>query len=133
MGPLRGRLGLATALLLCGSPAVAEVCDKERPDWDGLPASALSEAISLFGSPVGLVLLAATAFAIRFRSTWGGLAVTVCWTIFVSIVVQYDPTGIRQQAMKEGCLGEPTLFIAAAIAICIATILYTAPRKSGDN
>ena len=129
MGPLRG--GLILSLLT--SPAIAEVCDKERPDWDGTPATALSEAVTLFASPLGLALLVATAFAIRFRSVWGGLAVTVCWTAFVTFVVQYDPGDLRQMAMAEGCIGEPTLFLGLAIAICVATILITAPRERGKT
>ena len=129
MGSLRG--GLILSLL--ASPAWAEVCDKERPLWDGTQATAVSEAIALFGSPLGLILLLITAIAIRFRSAWGGLAATVGWTVFVSITVASDPTGITESAIREGCIGPPTLFIALSIAICIATILYTAPRRPGDN
>ena len=129
MGPLRG--GLILSLL--ASPVWAEVCDKERPLWDGVPASAVSEAIALFSSPLALLLLIATAFALRFRHAWGGLAVVVAWTGFITVVLTYDPTGIRASAISEGCIGPPTLFIALAIAICIGTILYTAPRRLGDN
>ncbi len=129
MGPLRG--GLILSLL--ASPVWAEVCDKERPHWDGTPATAWTEAIALFASPLGLILLLATAFAVRWRSTWGGLAVTVGWTGFVTLILSHDPTGLREFAMAEGCIGPPTLFIALSIAICIATILYTAPRRPGDN
>ena len=126
MGPLRGGLILS---LLAG-PAWAEVCDKERPLWDGTQATAVSEAIALFGSPLGLVLLLITALVVRFRSVWGGLAATVGWTIFISIVVASDPSGVTELAMNEGCIGPPTLFIALSIAICIATILYTSPRST---
>ena len=129
MGPVRG--GLILSLL--ASPAWAEVCDKLHPGWDGAPATAVSEAIALFLSPIGLALLIATVIAIRFKSVWGGLAAVVCWTVFVTFVVQYDPGNLRQMAMAEGCVGEPTLFIVATIAICVVTILLTAPRDRGKT
>ena len=34
----------------------------------------------------------------------------------------------RLEAVKEGCIGSPTLFIGVVAAICVAMILYTAPR-----
>ncbi len=129
MGPLRGGLILS---LLAG-PVGAEVCDKVRPNWDGTPASALSEAVALFGSPLGLFLLIATAFAIRFRHAWAGLATVIGWTGFVSIILAKDPTGIHEFAVLEGCVGPPTLFVGVTIAICIGTILYTAPRRLGKT
>ncbi len=126
MGPLRGGLILS----LFASPAAAEVCDRLHPSWDGAPATAMTEAVALFLSPIGLVLLVATALAIRFKSVWGGLAAVVCWTVFVTFVVQYDPGNLRQMGMAEGCVGEPTLFIVLTIAICVGTILMTAPRSA---
>ncbi len=116
---------------MLATPAMAEVCDTLQPGWDGAPATAVTEAMALFLSPIGLVLLVATALAIRVKSVWGGLVTVVCWTVFVTFVVQYDPGNMRQMAMTEGCVGEPTLFIAATIAICVVTILLTAPRERG--
>jgi len=120
-------------LSLLASPAWAEVCDKLRPEWDGTRATALGEAIALFSSPLGLLLLLGTALAVRFRSAWGGLGITVGWTILITFVVSNDPTGLQKFAIEEGCIGPMTLFIPLVIAICIATILYTAPRQAGDN
>lgn len=111
--------------------AQAEVCSTLRPDWDGTPASALSEAFMLTASPLTLLLIGLTFLALRFRSQWGGVAVVVLWTGLVSIITMLDPTGTRTPAMAEGCIGSPTLFIAAVTAICVATIIYTAPRSSG--
>ena len=45
--------------------AWAKVCDKERPDWNGTPVTAVGEAIALFSNPVSLVLLMVTALAVR--------------------------------------------------------------------
>jgi hypothetical protein len=44
--------------------------------------------------------------------------------------VMKDPTGVQNLARVEGCVGSASLFIVIATAICIVTILYTAPRKS---
>ena len=112
---------------------MAEVCDKERPNWDGTQTTALTEALVLFSTPLGLFLIVLTAIAFRLRHAWVGLASVVGWTGFVTLVVSKDPTGIQEIAATEGCVGPPTLFIPAAIAICVVTILYTAPRRAGDN
>ena len=131
MGPLRRRLILAA--LIAPTSAFAEVCDKERPGWDGTPATALSEAITLFASPLSLVLLIATAFVIRFRHQWGALITMLLWTLWVSLIAFGGDQTIRAQAIKEGCFGPPVLFIAAVAAICIAMILYTNPRPKRDD
>lgn len=127
MGPLRRGLILAA---LPGS-ALAETCALQRPNWDGGPVSAIEEAIQLTSSPITLILIVLTLLVFRFRSQWGGVAIVVLWTILVSMITMMDPTGTRASGMAEGCIGSPTLFIAAVAAICVATILYTAPRNSG--
>ncbi len=119
---------LVVLLVLVASPALAEVCDKERPDWDGMPVSAIAEAVILFLSPLGLILLACTALAVRYRSQWGGVAITVGWTGFATLVTMADPSGVRALAQAEGCIGPSSLFVALAAAISAGTILYTAPR-----
>lgn len=125
MGPVRRGLILS---LLPGA-AWAEVCDKERPNWvPGTEATAWTEMIGLFSAPPSLVLLVVTALVVRFRSMWGGVLVMVLWTGLVSLLVFSEPDEVRLQAVKEGCIGSPTLFIAVVAAICVATILYTAPR-----
>lgn len=136
MGPLRRRLNrvqgwaLFAALMALPGAAMAEVCDKERPGWDGAPASVLDEAISLSATVPSLILILATALALRFRSAKGGLAVVVLWTAWVSVIafVGYA-TPVRRAALQEGCIASPALFIGLVAAICVATILYTAPSE----
>lgn len=154
MGPLRGRvsadcgglpsgqplrkLACATALAVTLFPqaALAEVCDKVRPLWrraEG-PATALDEALHFAASPVSVVLLLATAIALRFRSPWGGLAAVCGWSALVFVIVfgdAQDPTGITPMARAEGCIGSPALFIALVAAICVGTVVYTAPGRGG--
>jgi len=127
MGPVRRRLILATFLLLPGA-AWAEVCDKERPGWDGVPVGAFDELLYFLQTPIVLVLILGTALAIRFRSEKGGLAVVVGWSIATFLVTGVglsDP--IRTAAIAEGCIGSPSLFIAFAAALSVGVVFYTAP------
>ncbi|WP_299286381.1 hypothetical protein [uncultured Tateyamaria sp.] len=112
--------------------AHAEACAILRPDWDGTSVSAIGEAVGLLTAPMGLFLLAATVMAVLVRSQWGGLVAVLLWTAFITFVTMADSDGQRPAAMAEGCVGPPTLFIAAAAAICVAVVLYTMPHKSGD-
>ncbi len=125
MGPLRR--GLIVAAL--PGPAWAEVCDKERPDWDGLPTTPVDEAVLLFSTLPALALIAATLLAWRFRSTWGGLICVLAWSSLITLFISLDADGVRDAVLEEGCRGDPILFIAAVIAICVATVFYTAPHK----
>lgn len=120
-------------LALLPAPAWAEICDKERPDWDGAPVGMVGEAITLFLSPAGIGLLLLSVVALRFRQQWIGLLAVILWAVFVTIVTMADPTGLRLQGMAEGCIGSPALFIVAAAAICVAIVLYTKPRSSGAD
>ncbi len=123
MGPIRRRL-IWLCLLGLPHPAWAEICDKQRPDWDGLPVSAWAEMLALFQTPLALFLFLTTALAARLRRPWLGLAVVVGWSSYTMLVVTTD---IRAAAIAEGCAGSPTLFIGVVAAICIGLVLYTAP------
>ncbi|MEM8654668.1 MAG: hypothetical protein AAGF36_07965 [Pseudomonadota bacterium] len=115
------------------SAAWAEVCDKARPGWDGETVGMVGEAANLFLSPAGLALLLLSLIALRFRHQWIGLAAVILWTVFITAVTMADPTALRPQAMAEGCVGPPTLFIVAVAAICVGIVLYTKPRTSGAD
>ena len=125
------RVAVISATLLPGA-AWAEVCDKARPGWDGGQVGPVGEAISLLLSPAGLALLGLSLIALRFRQQWIGLGAVLLWTVFITVVTMADPTGLRADAMIEGCIGPPTLFIVAAAAICVAIVLWTKPRTSDD-
>ncbi len=127
------RGGTTVACMLSASPALAEVCDKIRPGWDGAPASMLDEAIALMSTPPSLVLLLASALAIRLRHQWGALAVLIGWTIWISLLVFPTPDAAELAAIAEGCIGSPILFIAVVAAICVAMILYTIPRPKRED
>lgn len=131
MGSFRRRL---TALLaFAPSGALAQTCSDMRPGWDGAPVGAVAEAVQLFMTPGALVLILASAIALRMRSQWGVLAVVIGWTIIVSLLTLYDTgDGARALARTEGCVGSPTLFILVVAAICGAMILMTAPRIGAE-
>ncbi|MEL6464697.1 MAG: hypothetical protein AAFQ58_06990 [Pseudomonadota bacterium] len=119
------------------SAAWAEVCDKARPLWQpGTQATALTEALHFFATPLGLILLALSVAAIVRRWQWVGLATILGWTGLVSLVTlggSTDPTSMHALAVAEGCVGPPTLFIVAVAAICVGIVLYTKPRTSGAD
>jgi hypothetical protein len=126
------RLLAALVPALLPGPALAQACAAMRPGWTpGTQATQWTEAVHYFSTVPALVLLVATALAIRWRSQWGGLIVTVLWSGLVALIVMHrfgdDSSGLRQRAFDEGCLASPTLFLAAVTAISAATILYTAP------
>lgn len=109
-------------------PARAGVCDTYRPGWDGIPVSAWSEAVSLAATPASLLLLVASALAVRMRSQWGVLAVCVSWSVLVSVLAFHDGSGgQRAAAMAEGCVGSPSVFIAAVGLLCIGLIVAGGP------
>jgi len=109
----------------------AQTCASIRPGWvPGTEVSQFNEAVALFSSIPSLVLAIASVIAIRFRSQWGALGCVVFWSGWISVITLLDPSG-RTSAMRiEGCMGSPTLFIAAVTAICVAMILYTLPRET---
>lgn len=115
-------------LALLPGPAWAAACDAEHPGWDGAPVGIWAETVLLMSTLPALILIAATLLAWRWRSAHGGLAVVLLWSFLVTAVVSWDPEGLRDAALAEGCRGDPILFIGLVIAICIATVLYTAPN-----
>lgn len=129
MGPVRR--GLIAAAAITPAPAWADICATLRPSWDGMPVSAVHEAVNLLATPPALVLLLLTALAARFRHQWGALVVVLLWTGYATVLTMVDPGGTRAAAMAQGCIGAPTLFIAAVAAISVTLILYTVPRPKG--
>lgn len=120
---------LISGAALPGS-AWAEVCDTERPVWDGTPATQLSEALGLISSPIGLFLLGALTIAVVFRHPMGTALAALMWSCFIAFLVLPDTSGVRAQAMAEGCVAPPTLFIGLSTAICALAVVYTFRRET---
>ena len=121
MGSFRGGV-ILTAFAAIPMPAFADICAQVRPDWTGSEATAVTEAIALFGTPPSLFLVVATALAVRFRSQWGGLAVVVAWAIWTSAVALNGNDQLAQ-ATIEGCVGSPALFLIGVALMCAGTVL----------
>jgi hypothetical protein len=127
------RTGLTLLTMFTPHVALAQACDKIRPGWDGAPASAVTEALTLLFSPLGLLLLTISLIAARLRKKWLSLIAVVGWTGFVSLTTMLDPYGLRLAALAEGCIGSPTLFILIATGISTALILYTTSSKQNSK
>lgn len=129
MGPVRRGLTLA----LLPTSALAEVCDKERPNWDGAPVSTFSEALVLFSSIPAVLLLCASVGVFRFRLKKTAVGVVVLWTIFVSFVAMPTAQSMRLASIAEVCVGSPTLFIALVATLCLGIILHTSPTPKQND
>jgi len=96
--------------------------------------SGMDELLHLFQTPLVLLLVLATALAVRFRREWGGVAVVVGWSLATFLLTGTGGSyGIMDVGRVEGCVGSPALFIAVAVAVCIGVVLYTAPRQRGKE
>jgi hypothetical protein len=82
MGPLRGGITLS----LLASPVWAEVCDKERPYWDGSPVNVWQEPLHYYTSPAGWIVI--VPFLVNKRWIW--LLTTVLW-LLNSVVLVTNP------------------------------------------
>jgi hypothetical protein len=125
---------ITVAATLSPATAWADVCEAVRPNWDGVPVGVFGELLWLAQSPLVLVLIVATALAVRFRSEKGGLIVVVGWSIATFLVTGWGgDDGTAAAAMAAGCIGPSWLFITVAAALCIGVVLYTAPLKRGNQ
>jgi len=132
MGSVRRRLAAAT-IFLWPSTAWAEVCEKVRPYWTpGSEATAWGEMIALMSTPPSLFLLITSAVCIRLRKQWATMLTVLLWSCWVYFVTAPSTDATRIQAIQEGCIGKPTLFILAVAAICVAMVLYT-PRDGAQD
>ena len=121
-----------TALwLISAGAAFAEVCDKERPGWDGTPVGPLAEAVHLLTNPVMLALIGAgiVATLLKLRiirvilaAMIGGIAYLI-WDESLN-----DPTGITAAAGAEGCQGSPWLAAMLLALLAISILNGRIPR-----
>ena len=125
MGPFRGGLALA----LCPGVVWAEVCDKVRPGWsraDG-PASGWDEAVFLFTSAPGLILLALVGISLA-SGRRGLAAFAAAMGLALGAMRAIDavrPDTVAAFAAQEGCLGPQGValtfvFVLAALAGSVA-------------
>lgn len=108
---------LIALLGLSVSPTVifAEVCDKERPNWNGIPVTAAQEVAFLFIQPTQIILLAITVFVIyrRARISCGLLALV--WAAFIPSLLTRDQMTQHGKAFKKVVLGAQTCPLACLL------------------
>jgi hypothetical protein len=127
------RLVVFLGLLVSPTALFAEVCDKERPLWNGGPVSAWQEAIGYLTSPIGWLLLAVCALALLFRRRWlwaicGIVAALIGWAAVKLPHLDDISVNFYELMQQEGCLGPPHLSIAICAAISVSSF-YTAFKR----
>lgn len=122
--------------LAAPAPAIAEVCDKERPAWnpqDG-PVSQLDDLGLFFSDPLGLTVLAMAGACILFRKTWfTALVITFLITVVALLTISWsEDYHVKSAAVSEGCRTAPVLtgLTLAAISVFLALAIREASRKS---
>lgn len=120
MGPFRGRLIITAGLLLfSASPALAAVCDQQRPDWqpsDG-PVSAFGELLHLATSLPGLAIAGAFVLALTRGGKWDWpVATTLPAIIAIASYVGANST-INRAAVEEGCAGPAGLSVGLCLLL----------------
>ncbi len=121
------------AALTLPTGAMAEVCDKERPLWDGKTATAFDEVIHLAASPIVWLIVAFTVITalIGWRLLWAVTAL-LCFAaaaVLLSEALLPDPSGIREFAIAEGCIGPPHLAIATTGLLALTTCAQVFRRR----
>lgn len=122
MGSLRRGLALAAWL---PSTAFAEVCDKERPNWDGTPLTVFSELVHFVSTPAFYVLFTRATTCAFLRNRWLALPCLLwCGLLLANWFVPTPPgfDDIRNAAIRAECIGPQTLPISLTIAICALAI-----------
>lgn len=133
MGPLRRGLILSFIMMFTAVPAVAEVCDKMRPDWnpaDG-PAGAFGEAITLLTSPWALLTIAFIVAAYFLRQAilaHAAIALATSLMVVLAVIPLLIASPILEAARTEGCVGPGYLrfFVGALI---LAAAIFVMKRE----
>lgn len=119
------RLILLFALL--PFPALAGVCNKERPDWSPAlgAASGLDELVFLFTSLPGLGLLGAlTLAALSAQKRY--FAITAVFATLIGTALSLPPDDLTRTAITEGCVGPQTLSITVCAVIALIALVFLA-------
>jgi len=134
MGPLRRRLTAAALFLSLPIPALAEVCDKIRPDWtaDAGPQGWLAETAYILASPPSLALAILLLLALAFPRLWLALPATLLTLAFAALLLVSRQAPMAVAARTEGCLATATpaiALLALAALLTLARALLARRRK----
>ncbi len=118
---------LIVLFALLPTSALAEVCDKERPDWSPAlgPATGLDELVFLFTSLPGLGLLGAlTLAALTAQKRY--FAITALFAALIGTALSLPPDDLTRTAITEGCVGPQTLPIIACATLTVTALIFLA-------
>ena len=109
--------------LAASAPAIAEVCDKERPAWspqDG-PVSPLDDLALFFSDPLGLTVLAMAGACMLFRKSWFTVLVVAFLITVVALltITWFEDNSVKSAAVSEGCMTTPVLTGLTLVAIAV--------------
>jgi len=130
MGPVRRQLII---LLATATPAIAEVCDKDRPHWstaDG-PVSQWGEALYFLTTLPPILLIAALGAGWVFRQPvlFNGVTIIALVLLF-PLLFPLNPQGLAS-GIAEGCKGPTTIVIGLLAAISCASMAGLILRHKG--
>jgi hypothetical protein len=117
--------------------AIAEVCDKVRPDWnpsDG-PVGPFEDVVLFFVTPFGLILLALAVASVLVRRTWLTALTTVIMTAVLAPFWSEwgEDNEVMRLAIAEGCraAASPILIIVVLVTLAIipAVATWRSPRS----
>ena len=120
---------------LVASPVVAEVCDKQRPEWnpaDG-PISQFGEFGYFIGTPFGVFLGILSLTALLLRARWLSVtaAVLLLLAVGLHIVEWFGPFDIKivESAFREGCQNSPLLTIVALVMMIVVLVRFDLSKR----
>ncbi|CTQ52724.1 hypothetical protein LP7551_01244 [Roseibium album] len=121
------------ALLGSNTSAIAEVCDKVRPEWspsDG-PLNQIGDFLLTFGSVPGITFIAFVAASLFLKNMWlcvlsAGLSAFAAFVVPYNWLVPSVSKGVVHiSAIGEGCIIPPYLSTSLLVLICMIC-LFTA-------
>jgi acyl carrier protein len=123
----------STIALIAGSPAFAEVCDKERPSWDPSSGSInrFEELYFFFTSPLGVGLVCLIAVTLYVNQRWLSIlcaGVFLLTGVLTAAVWFWVGDGIVYAAFEEGCRAEPYVTIGVLGLLSLWLYQYGRPR-----
>ena len=131
MGPLRGRLILATLLTLLAQPALAGGCEALRPGWDASlgAVTALQETGRVLSSFPGLVVLASLAFGLWRPHVWISSACAVPALAMAGLLINANRADTAVLARAEGCIA--TYWPAGLLLLFLAGLTVVRAWRRG--
>ena len=112
-----------TAAMFWANAALAEVCDKVRPNWHPGDSVAFYDPYLLAYHPMGIAVAILMIAAIWVRNcTMSVILVSVA--ILVVLRQLWFADGVAMSARAEGCIAQPYLMTCFILAVGVAIIAF---------